>query len=68
MQDGIFENLEDARIEIFEYIEMYFNNQRGKLMAIRMTITIQLANHDKLNKLVSLIHLHLALSRLKQLL
>ena len=28
LQDGIFENLEDARTEIFEYIEMYYNNQR----------------------------------------
>jgi putative transposase len=28
LQDGIFENLEDARTEIFEYIEMYYNSQR----------------------------------------
>lgn len=28
LQDGIFENLEDAHTEIFEYIEMYYNNQR----------------------------------------
>jgi len=28
LQDGAFENLEDARTEIFEYIEMYYNTQR----------------------------------------
>lgn len=28
LQDGTFESLEDARTEIFEYIEMYYNNQR----------------------------------------
>ena len=28
LQDGIFDSLEDARTEIFEYIEMYYNNQR----------------------------------------
>jgi transposase InsO family protein len=28
LQDGIFENLEDARTEIFEYIEMYYNTKR----------------------------------------
>jgi transposase InsO family protein len=28
LEDGTFENLEDARTEIFEYIEMYYNTQR----------------------------------------
>jgi len=28
LQDGIFETIEDARIEVFEYIEMYYNTQR----------------------------------------
>jgi transposase InsO family protein len=28
LQDGIFENLEDAHTEIFEYIEMYYNTKR----------------------------------------
>ncbi len=28
LQDGIFETVEDARTEIFEYIEMYYNTQR----------------------------------------
>lgn len=28
LQDGIFENLQDARTETFEYIEMYYNNKR----------------------------------------
>ena len=28
LQDGIFENLEDARTETFEYIEMYYNTRR----------------------------------------
>lgn len=28
LQDGIFENLEDAHAEIFEYIEMYYNTKR----------------------------------------
>lgn len=28
LQDGIFENVEDARTEIFEYIEMYYNTIR----------------------------------------
>jgi len=28
LQDGIFETIEDARTEIFEYIEMYYNTQR----------------------------------------
>jgi transposase InsO family protein len=28
LQDGIFETIEDARIEIFEYMEMYYNTIR----------------------------------------
>lgn len=28
LQDGIFATLEDARTEIFEYIEMYYNTKR----------------------------------------
>ena len=28
IQDGIFETIEDARTEIFEYIEMYYNTIR----------------------------------------
>lgn len=28
LQDGIFETIEDARTEIFEYVEMYYNTQR----------------------------------------
>jgi transposase InsO family protein len=28
LQDGIFETLEDARTEIFEYLEMYYNTKR----------------------------------------
>ena len=28
LQDGIFETIEDARTEIFEYIEMYYNTRR----------------------------------------
>jgi transposase InsO family protein len=28
LQDGIFETLDDARTEIFEYIEMYYNTKR----------------------------------------
>jgi len=28
LQDGMFETIEDARTEIFEYIEMYYNTQR----------------------------------------
>ncbi len=28
LQDGIFETIEDARTEIFEYIEMYYNTMR----------------------------------------
>ena len=28
MQDGAFENLQDANTEIFEYIEMYYNTKR----------------------------------------
>jgi putative transposase len=28
MQDGIIDYLEDTRTEIYEYIEMYYNNQR----------------------------------------
>ena len=28
LQDGAFESLEDARTEIFEYIEMYYNTRR----------------------------------------
>ena len=28
LQDGIFETIEDARTEIFEYIEMYYNSIR----------------------------------------
>ncbi len=28
LQDGIFQTLEDARTETFEYIEMYYNTKR----------------------------------------
>jgi transposase InsO family protein len=28
LQNGIFENIEDAKTEIFEYIEMYYNTKR----------------------------------------
>jgi transposase InsO family protein len=28
LEDGMFENMEDARTEVFEYIEMYYNTQR----------------------------------------
>lgn len=28
LQDGIFETIEDARIEVFEYLEMYYNTIR----------------------------------------
>lgn len=28
LQDGIFETIEDARTEIFEYLEMYYNTRR----------------------------------------
>lgn len=28
LQDGIFETIEDARTEIFEYLEMYYNTKR----------------------------------------
>jgi len=28
LQGGRFESIDDARIEIFEYIEAYYNNQR----------------------------------------
>ncbi len=28
LEDGIFETIEDARTEIFEYIEMYYNTER----------------------------------------
>lgn len=28
LQDGIFDNIEDARTEIFEYMEMYYNTKR----------------------------------------
>ena len=28
LEDGMFENLEDARTEIFEFIEMYYNTKR----------------------------------------
>ncbi|HMR20433.1 MAG TPA: IS3 family transposase, partial [Sphingobacterium sp.] len=28
LEDGVFETLEDARTEIFEYIEMYYNPER----------------------------------------
>ncbi len=28
LEDGIFENLEDAQTEIFEFIEMYYNPKR----------------------------------------
>ncbi len=28
LQDGAFENLQDAQTEIFEYIEMYYNTKR----------------------------------------
>ncbi len=28
IQDGVFHNLEDARTELFEYIECYYNRKR----------------------------------------
>ena len=28
MQDGVFDDPEDAQTEIFEYIEMYYNTKR----------------------------------------
>ncbi|WP_460953953.1 transposase [Spirosoma litoris] len=28
IQDGIFQNLEDARTKLFEYIECYYNRKR----------------------------------------
>ena len=28
LEDGVFETLEDASTEIFEYIEMYYNPER----------------------------------------
>ena len=28
LEDGIFENLEDAQTELFEFIEMYYNPKR----------------------------------------
>lgn len=44
LEDGMFDNLEDARTEIFEYIEMYYNTQR-KHSALDYQSPIQHENH-----------------------
>lgn len=44
LQDGLFDNLEDARTEIFEYIEMYYNTHR-KHSALNYQSPMQQENH-----------------------
>lgn len=44
MQDGIFDSLEDARTEIFEYIEMYYNTKR-KHSSLNYKSPMQYENH-----------------------
>ena len=44
LEDGMFENLEDARTEIFEYIEMYYNTLR-KHSSLAYQSPMQFENH-----------------------
>lgn len=44
LEDGAFENLEDARTEIFEYIEMYYNTKR-KHSALNYKSPAEYENH-----------------------
>jgi len=44
LEDGLFENLEDARTEIFEYIEMYYNTHR-KHSALSYKSPAEYENH-----------------------
>lgn len=44
LQDGIFDNLEDARTEIFEYIEMYYK-PKPKHSALNYQSPLQYENH-----------------------
>ncbi len=44
LEDGIFDNLEDAQTEIFEYIEMYYNTSR-KHSSLNYLSPMQYENH-----------------------
>jgi putative transposase len=44
LEDGIFDNLEDAQTEIFEYIEMYYNTSR-KHSSLNYQSPMQYENH-----------------------
>nr|WP_241558656.1 IS3 family transposase [Paracnuella aquatica] len=44
LENGMFENLEDARTEIFEYIEMYYNTHR-KHSALNYQSPMEYENH-----------------------
>lgn len=44
LQDGAFEDLQDAHTEIFEYIEMYYNTQR-KHSSLNYKSPIEYENH-----------------------
>lgn len=44
LENGMFDNLEDARTEIFEYIEMYYNTQR-KHSSLDYRSPMQYENH-----------------------
>lgn len=44
LEDGVFDNLEDARTELFEFIEMYYNTHR-KHSALNYKSPMQYENH-----------------------
>ena len=44
LEDGAFDSLEDARTEIFEYIEMYYNTQR-KHSSLNYKSPLEYENH-----------------------
>lgn len=44
LEDGIFDCIEDAQTEIFEYIEMYYNTSR-KHSSLNYQSPIQYENH-----------------------
>jgi putative transposase len=44
LEGGLFENLQDARTEIFEYIEMYYNTQR-KHSSLNYQNPLEYENH-----------------------
>lgn len=44
LENVLFDNLEDAQTELYEYIEMYYNTQR-KLSTINYQSIMQYDNH-----------------------